>query len=240
MKAKHHAILSASSASRWMSCPGSIREIGKLPESERNRTSVYADEGTAAHALAEWCLRNNTNPYHELVPTHFAGELQDWEVTDEMREAVNVYCEEVEYHVNRLQGDIRIECPVKPLDRDDMWGTADVIIYELYGELVVIDFKYGKGVVVETEWNDQMMCYGLGGLREVGFDDVSTATLVVVQPRAPHEDGAVRRWTVQKEVLREFGGHLESAASATYDDDAPLNAGDHCRFCPAAPTCKAM
>lgn len=239
MSATSHAILNASSASRWMSCPGSIREIARLPDSERNQTSLYADEGTAAHTLAECCLRKS-DPAKAYLYEKISADLQDWEATEEMVDAVQVYLDEVAYHMNRLNGNLSIERHVQPLDRDDTGGTADVIIYEPFGELVVIDFKYGKGVVVQVDYNDQMMYYGLGALREVGFDDVSKVTLVIVQPRAPHEDGSVRRWVIQKEVLREFGDHLESAAVATQDPEAPLNAGPHCRFCPVTATCPAM
>ena len=240
MAATSHAILGASSATRWINCPGSVREIAALPASERNRTSTYADEGSAAHKLAEWCLRNGVGP-EGWDDEPIKGELQDWEVTQEMGDAVQVYLDEVSYHMDRLEpAKCFIECSVQPLDRDDLWGTADVMIYEDFGELVVIDFKYGKGVVVETDWNDQMMYYGLGALREIGVEDVSSVTLVVVQPRAIHPDGVVRRWTIPKDVLLEYGGQLESAANATRDPDAPLNSGDHCRFCPVAATCPAL
>lgn len=237
-----HAILGASSAARWISCPGSVREIAALPESERSKTSIYADEGTAAHTLAERCLRNGIVPGDYIEKMDIPGKLQDWPVTQEMAEAVQVYLDEVEYHLDRFKGpaEALVERSVQPILRDDMWGTADVIIHEQYGELVVIDFKYGKGIVVETDWNDQMMYYGLGALREIGYDDVSTVTLVVVQPRADHHDGPVRRWTCGKDVLMEFADQLEAAAEATKDPDALLKAGSHCRFCPVVPTCPAQ
>ncbi|MEE8551567.1 MAG: DUF2800 domain-containing protein [Gemmatimonadota bacterium] len=240
MSANPHAILGASSASRWLACPGSVREIAALPAGERNRTSTYADEGSAAHTLGEKCLTNSYSSAARFIDTLIPGKLQDWPVTDEMAESVQVYLDEVAYHVDRLKGQLFVEKSVKPIDRDDMWGTADAIIYEPFGELVVIDFKYGKGVVIETDWNDQMMYYGLGGLREIGFNDVSKVTLVVVQPRAIHVDGPVRRWFIGKDILRDFSDHLVSGADLTKDPDAPLKAGKHCRFCPVAPTCPAM
>lgn len=242
MAATSHAILGASSATRWMSCPGSVREIAALPESEQNRTSVYADEGTAAHTLAEQCLTNGLDP-NTLLGVMIKGELQEWEVTDEMADAVQVYLDEVERHVARFgNAVVEVERGVQPLDRDDMWGTADVIIHEPFGELVVIDFKYGRGIVVETDWNDQMMFYALGALREVGADDVSKVTIVVVQPRAFHVDGGVRPWTVQTSVLLEFADQLSSAAEATKDPNAVLHAGPWCsrHFCPVAATCPAL
>lgn len=43
-----HAYLSASSAERWIHCPGSARVATLFPESR----SPVADEGTLAHELA--------------------------------------------------------------------------------------------------------------------------------------------------------------------------------------------
>ena len=53
-----HAKLNASSAHRWIACPGCIRLIDSLPHGVSERTSRPASEGSAAHALGEWCLHN--------------------------------------------------------------------------------------------------------------------------------------------------------------------------------------
>ncbi len=223
-----------------MSCPGSILAIRSLPAAERDRTSAYADEGTAAHTLAEACLRRG-RPARDALGKMIRGKLQRWEVTEEMVDAVQIYLDEVNYHVERLGGELLIERTVRPLpDRDDMYGTGDAIVIETFGELIVIDLKYGKGVIVETDWNDQAMYYGLGSLEEIGRDDVSSVTIVIVQPRAPHPDGPVRRWTIPVEILTEFAEQLRAAADATAAPDAPLKAGEHCRFCPAAALCPAL
>jgi hypothetical protein len=244
MPAESHAILGASSASRWINCPGSVNAAAAMPSRDEEKTSLYADEGTAAHNLAEHCLTARELP-ENLIGATVRGKIQEWPITEEMAEAVHLYIDEVDYHVSRFGGPskvhVDIERSVKPLpDRDDLWGTADVMIYEPFGELVVLDFKYGRGIVVEVEWNDQMMFYGLGALQEIGVQDVSTVTIVVVQPRAPHPDGPVRRWTVGTDVLLEFADNLSAAADLTADPEAPLRAGDHCRFCPAAVPCPEM
>jgi hypothetical protein len=218
-----------------------------MPKGERERTSLYADEGTAAHNLAEFCLEGGSEASVYLGTTT-PGKVQDWPVTEEMVEAVQCYLDEKNFHVKRLSGDdgedcvhVSIESSVKPLpDRDDLWGTADLIIYEAFGELVVIDFKYGKGIVVEVEWNDQAMFYGLGALQKIGAKDVSKVTIVIVQPRAPHPKGPVRRWTVTPDVLLQFGEELRAAADLTADPEAPLLSGEHCRFCPAAVPCPEL
>ncbi len=256
MPATVHAILGASSASRWLACAGSPGAIDALPAYARDQSSIYAKEGTAAHYLSERCLAERSEP--ELYRGFWIGDHGvmsndaskpdlpgDWfEVDDEMVEAITLYLGEIYGHLERLgNAELTVERTVYPLPgrEEEMFGTADVIILEPYGELIVIDLKYGKGIVVETDWNDQAMYYGLGALREVGGDaDVSKVTLVIVQPRARHHDGPIRRWTLPADTLLEYADTLSAGADATKDPDAPLVAGDHCRFCPARPTCSAL
>ncbi len=253
-----HAVLGASSAHRWMTCLGSVREIAKLPKDEQNRSSVYAREGTAAHYLCERCLSTGESPSKFLgwwisdsgkiktPPQSTEDERQSgrwFEIGDEMIEAVEIYVAEIRYHLERLPGsELRIEQRVFPIPgrEKELFGTGDAMVIQPFGELVVGDFKYGKGVQVDIDWNDQLMYYGLGALRAVGEYDVSVVTLVIIQPRGIHEDGAIRRWTVTVQALLDFADHLASAADATRRSDAPLVPGDHCRFCPAAAHCTAL
>jgi len=48
-----HALLSPSSSERWISCPPSVR----MSEGIEEKPSEYAAEGTAAHSLCEYKLR---------------------------------------------------------------------------------------------------------------------------------------------------------------------------------------
>ena len=234
-----HAKLNASSAARWMACPGSIRLIDSLPPDQRDKGSVYARQGTAAHELGERCL------HHDLEPDHWEGdviEVEDDEffVDRDMIDAVQVYLDEVD---GRKRGFEDYTCwyeqRVAPFaDRDDMFGTADCVIYEPFSTLVVIDYKHGKGVPVEVERNAQAMYYGLGAIQTHDLHDVEEVELVIVQPRAPHTDGAVRTWGLATDELLDWGeGELRPAAERTADPDAPLAAGPHCRFCPAQAIC---
>jgi hypothetical protein len=120
-----------------------------------------------------------------------------------------------------------------------MFGTNDASIFLVFDHITVVDYKHGQGVVVEVEENEQELYYALGIAREVewAFD---TLDLLIVQPRARHEDGAVRRWSTTKAELRAFEERLRVAAIATEDPDAPLKAGEWCRFCRAAPICREL
>lgn len=253
MPASDHAILGASSATRWINCPGSVSAIAALPTKDRDNTSEYADEGTAAHALGEYILRKFgfDKSAHEFLGKKVKGELGSYEVDHEMADAVDVWTETASRHFGRLGNpEMLIEKRVQPLpDREDLFGTADTILIG-DDELVVIDYKHGKGIVVEVDWNDQMMYYALGALMKViarmpsnVMVPIKRVTLIIVQPRAIHQDGPVREWTIDPEILFEFGDTLRGAADRTKEPDAALKAGPWCRknFCPkAAKGCHAL
>lgn len=120
-----------------------------------------------------------------------------------------------------------------------MFGTNDVSVFLPFQSLVVFDYKHGQGVVVEVPENDQELYYALGKAREVdwAFEEL---TLVIVQPRARHAEGGVRRWTTTAARLREFEATLREAAHRTEDPDAPLAAGEWCTFCRAAAVCPEL
>jgi len=231
-----HAILGASSASRWINCPGSVREIAKLPKGDRNKTSVFADEGSCAHNLCQHCLENDTNAA-DHKGEFLAGELGTYEVNDEMVDAVQMYLDEIRRQMKRLgnsgTASFYIEKTVFPIPGDDaLYGTADFIAAEemIHSEMVVTDFKYGAGVVVEVDWNDQAMYYALGALQL--HPEIETIKLVIVQPRAMHREGPIRRVTLDRSHLLDFAGTIVGAAERTSDPNAPLSPGDWCKFCP--------
>jgi len=248
-----HANLGASNSKRWMNCPGSIRLIGQLPPEEQNRGSVYAREGNAAHGLATICLLNRKPPadfkgwwmvemldgeWLPCVPTD-KPKGEAFEVTDEMVEAMEEYTDSVYKSLADMGRDAElfVEERVQPLDREDMFGTADAIVYKPFGPLKVHDLKYGTGVKVEADHNSQTMYYGLGAIRRVGgWEMVESCELVINQPRA----GGERRFEISPRELAEWGDTLSAAADATKDPKAPLAAGDWCRFCPAAGRCPEL
>lgn len=254
-----HASLSPSSAKRWRNCPGSVREIGRLPDDERNRTSRYAEEGSGAHKLAEVCLRDGGDPVRflgyglrrpapgaefELIEPK-AAKSTDFIVTRDMADHVDTYLQAVRLDLARLPGSsLLIEQKVRALDeRDDVYGTADAIVWQPFGEVIVHDFKYGAGVTVEHIENDQARTYGLGALRAIGGpEDAESVTVVISQPRARHSDGPVRSEKIDARELWAWGKELLADANRTDDPDAPLVPGEWCRdsFCPLAATCPAI
>jgi len=230
-----HASLSASQSDRWMACPGSVALIATLPKGDRS--SPAAAEGTAAHEAAALCLQEGVTP-SELVGRMFNG----YEVTEEMAEALDVYVNYIGEAVERLKGSVLyVE---RPFDlswvRPDMWGTNDASISQPFAELLVGDYKHGKGVLVEVEDNTQLLYYAAGALEETA-DDPETVRMVIIQPRAFHVDGPIREWVVPADYVREWvERELGPAADRARQPGAPLKAGDHCRWCDAAGFCPEL
>lgn len=259
-----HSILGASGADRWMACPGSVRLSAEVPEDLRSAGSSYAREGTAAHGLAAHVLRSDDWDVSRFVggvveaeaevvwppdpefPSRLpeADEDHVFEITDDMADAVQVYVDEVADQIQRLGPAtlVMVERGVRPFaDRGDMFGTSDCILVQPFGEMVVLDYKHGRGVAVDASHNRQEMYYGFSAMREVGgAGNVEKVTLVVVQPRAPHVDGPIRRFEISSDELAAFGATLRAAAEATENPKAALISGDHCRWCPAKVVCPEL
>jgi hypothetical protein len=233
LPAKAHASLGASTSHRWMACPGSIRMSDGIPNIE----TPYAKEGTVAHAVAERCLTNRADP-HTLVGVNWDGV----EVTEDMTEFVGIfvdYCRKLMETATKHWIEYRFSL-ARLNPPEAMFGTSDFDAYDAAARrLTVVDLKYGQGVVVEAKENEQLRYYALGVALDLGAQgfEIEEVEMVIVQPRAPHPDGIVRSETISVLELVEWAGVLLDAARATQDPNAPLVAGSHCRFCPAAAVC---
>lgn len=222
-----HALFSPSSAHRWMACPASAR----INAAADDTPSPYAIEGTTAHELAEICLSQDTIPAH--LPTD-----GDWaKYPQDMRDHVQTYLDIVMSEQIRMDGRLLVEQRVDfsgyvPEGK----GTADAVIIG-DGELLVIDLKYGQGVRVGATNNPQLRLYALGAYEEHWADlgDDPKIRIMVVQPRLDH----ISEDSISASTLVEFGERAGKAATVGLRDNAPFAPGDHCRWCAAAPTCRA-
>lgn len=165
-----HAELSASSAHRWIACPASVQASRGMPDN----AGQAAEEGTAAHELAEQCLRKGLEP-HEFIGADFNG----FRVGLEMANLVKIY---TDYCRSLPQSFTFVERKVDySLWVPDGWGTADYISIK-EGEAWVVDLKFGR-VPVKADC-DQLKCYALGVHYEFGFDSqIDTIHMTIVQPR---------------------------------------------------------
>jgi hypothetical protein len=201
---------------RWSKCPGSVR----LSEGIESKSSKFAEEGTLAHEIA--AERLLTGKYREGVDP-------------EMLEHIDVYVKAVD---EMTVGDRLIEHQFDLSEvHPGLFGTCDAIVYNLEKKLLsVVDLKFGAGIPVEVTDNVQLKYYALGALLSTKAL-CNEVELVIIQPRCNHSDGPVRKWKLPTIDLLDFAADLKKYAEKTEDIFAPLSAGEHCRFCPAAGIC---
>jgi hypothetical protein len=103
---------------------------------------------------------------------------------------------------------------------------------------IVLDWKFGDGVVVDAVENAQGMFYAAASMRtpetQWVFDGADEVEIIIVQPPM------MRRWVTTPERIAKFERDLVSAVKAAQRPAAAFNAGDHCRWCAAKPVCPKM
>lgn len=234
-----HALLAASHASRWMNCPPSARLEEAWEAEHPSESSVYAEEGTLAHEIAEALLKAEVEGKEfdmskfEENPL-FSDDMYDY-VCDYVRYVLDVF-EEVK---GKTPDAILIV--EKRLDFShvvkDGFGTGDVcIIADDF--LHIIDLKFGKGVKVEAQKNSQLMLYAIGALRE--FDimyDIHRVALHIVQPRIQNFSS----WETSVEELYQWSEKgVKPAAKKAYEGKGVQKAGSHCKFCKVKSVCATL
>lgn len=251
-----HSPLGASSASRWMACPGSIHLIKKL--GIKDSAGEAAEQGTAAHEIFSRCMEEGATcePMDFMGQTVLVGENK-YVVDQNMVDALNIACNHVWETLAEARAEggeimLFIEESMKHSDHELMYGTVDVGIVILYKhkksvKIRIRDYKHGQGVVVEPT-SPQIKYYAvLIGDRLMqdrvieSFDDIEEISLAIMQPRIPHQDGLIREVIMTGPEL--WAWHVEElvpAMAETKNPNAIIQLGDHCRFCPAKSQCPAV
>lgn len=236
-----HSPLGPSQAKRYINCPGSVLLCESLPPESPTK---YAEEGQAAHKLAEYFLINRI--YEPDITLDWSTNLPEryrQYYSQEMVEHVRVY---TEYIQQQLQlGDIRAAYVEQTYNLDwlcpGIWGTCDFVIIKANGIIKVIDFKYGIGIVVEVKDNPQLMLYGLMAGKNPLDHKYRTdlVDLTIVQPRAYHPEGPIRHQSAMlyRELLKWGKNTVKKAVLETKDSKASLRCGDWCKFCRANCIC---
>ena len=238
MEERAHALLSASGAKRWMSCPPSARLEDNFAESK----SEYADEGSFAHTYAELLL---TSTLKLITKKEFKKQatllMTDSFYSSALEEYVQVY---VTIVIERLsEAKKRSKDAVMFIEQKldfsrwvtEGFGTGDAVIIA-DGILEIIDLKYGKGVPVSAESNPQLKLYGLGALD--AFEmlyDVNTVRMTIVQPRL---DSISSESILVDDLYAWAESEVVPKAALAFAGEGDFCAGDHCRFCRAKAQCR--
>ena len=219
-----------------------------MEEAYPRKSSKYADEGTAAHNLAAMVLQgaNDGAPAKDYIGARIDVDNGTVIVTEDMVRHVEEYVS----HVRSIQEDAIVTMIEQRVEFGgfigvpEQFGTADCLAFTDTG-MVVLDLKYGAGVPVDPEENEQLQMYGLGCLDvadAVGLD-VDRVWLAIHQPRL----GGYKEWETSAENLREFAKEAEERAADVErarqaNDITPfLRPGEkQCKFCDAKAQCPAL
>ncbi|WP_460056386.1 DUF2800 domain-containing protein [Pseudolactococcus yaeyamensis] len=225
----NHALLSASSSSRWTHCPPSAR----LGESFENKTSDYAKQGTDAHSLCEYKLQ-------QLLGFKIQAPILDY-YDEEMETCTESYATYVMAEMAKAKE--TCSDPVVIIEQrldfskyvPEGFGTGDCLIIA-DGTLSLIDMKYGVGILVDAFENPQMMCYALGALELFdGIYDITEVKMTIFQPRRDN----ISTYTLTKEMLVGWATTvLMPAAALAFKGEGEFNCGKWCTFCPAKNVCR--
>jgi len=234
-----HALLSASGSKRWLSCTPSAHLEQQFPES----TSLYAEEGTFAHSLAELKLNRALN---YMKPSAFKKKLVELQKNPLWSPGMEEYIDQYAAIIGEKYMTAKKSCPdVRVLLEErldfsewvpDGFGTGDVVIIA-DGILEIIDLKYGKGVPVSAEDNTQMRLYALGAVTQYGLlYDFDLVRMTIIQPRLD----SVSTDEISVSGLLKWGDEVvRPLAIKAIAGEGELVAGEHCTFCRARATCRA-
>ena len=228
---KHSSIVGGSTAKRVIGCPGSVALCAKMPPKP---SSKYADEGTLLHNVMDVILSTGQTPESCIGMSYGGIKLTDELINEKVYPALAALDavdpnKEMEYATETRVGfgDLL----------PGVFGSTD-LLGRIGNRAFILDWKFGSGVPVDAEDNPQLMFYAAAAMRtpEVQwvFDNIEEIECIIVQPPS------VKRWVTDKKRIKAFEQELLMAVKIAQLPDAPINIGDHCRWCAAKPTCPKM
>lgn len=208
-----HSPIGPSSAKRILACPGSIELVAKAPKQE---SSKYAEEGTLAHEVAEAYVLGNKIPSS---------------ATEEMIEGAKMYAgliEDIMLAADVINLPVLLEAKVCATSiRADAYGTCDA--YLIADDVLhVIDYKFGKGVKVKVENNEQLLMYATAVIDTVIKERLNNIVLWIVQPR----NGGISKWQICFNDIEAFRAKMKASLQSQ-----ELRISESCRWCPALAFC---
>ncbi len=227
----HSNIVGGSTAKRVINCPGSVALVQKMPPKPSNE---HADRGTLLHNTMEEILTSGEAPEHFLGARYKDQILTQDLIDEKVKPALEA--------LDAIDPDQTMEYEVETrVGFGDLlpgvFGSTD-LIGRIGNRAVVLDWKFGDGVMVEVEENPQLMFYAAAAMRTKearwAFDGATEIEMVIVQPPE------VRRWVTTPERIAKFEKELVVAVKTALKDNAPLTVGDHCRWCAGKPICPKM
>ena len=218
---QHSKIVGGSTAKRVINCPGSVALVAEMPPQP---SSKYAEEGTLLHDAISHFLGADGGAFGAPIELIEEKLLPALALLDEVDpDKTMEYEVETRVHFGDLLPGV--------------FGSTD-LMGRIGNKAIILDWKFGAGVPVPAEENEQLMFYAAAAMRtpeaQWVFDGATEVELIIIQPPA------IKRWTTTIERIKEFEQTLVRAVKLAQQPDAPLKNGDHCRWCAAKPVCPVM
>jgi hypothetical protein len=225
---QHSNIVGGSTAKRVISCPGSVALVNKMP---KQPSSEHADRGTLLHNAISEILEGRP----DVVGSVYEGQVLTQELFDEKIVPALAALDEIDPTQNMVY---EVETRVGFGDLlPGVFGSTD-LVGRIGDRAVVLDWKFGDGVVVDAVENPQLMFYAAASMRteaaQWAFEGATEVECIIVQPPM------IKRWVTTKERIKQFEQELVQAVKAAQQPDAKLAVGDHCRWCTGKPICPKM
>ena len=229
--ANHSKVVGGSTAKRVIGCPGSVALCATMPPKP---SSKYADEGTLLHDAIAQVLDKNVKPESLLGMTYQDQVLTQDLIDNKLHVALDLLMEVDP----KLEMEYAVETEVGFGDfLPDVFGSCD-LLGRIGNRAIVLDWKFGDGVSVGVEENEQLLFYAAAAMRTESvkwvFDGATEIECVIIQPPS------LKRWVTTVERVKQFEVQLLQAVKASEKKDAPIAVGEHCRWCSAKPVCPKM
>lgn len=230
-----HAPVAPSSMALTVACQAWIKLAEGLPPEPPTPESM---EGDAADWVRRQYTAGNELPYGSPIP--LPG---NFTVTYDMIHGAKLWVDTIGYGST---SNVPVVC--ERIHPTACWGEPDGWTWlPIEKRLRLPDYKYGFGIVDVFE-NWQLLTYASGLLDTLDLVDSEVMVeFIIVQPRAYHRDGPVRKWIVRGDQLRTFWNQAYMAALRAYPDPVHGSLGPpaeatvnvHCELCPARSVCEA-
>jgi len=227
----HSNIVGGSTAKRVINCPASVRLVQQMPPQPE---SEHAARGTLLHNVIAELLEFDKRPEQCLGAT-YKDQILTPELLDEKIIPALALLDEVD---PEKKMEYMVETRVAFGDYlPDVFGSTD-LLGRKGKRAIVLDWKFGDGVLVDAENNPQLLFYAAAAMRTPAaqwiFEGAEEIECIIVQPPS------IRRWVTTPERIKQFEQELLYAVRLSSWPEAPFATGDHCRWCPAKPICPRM
>ena len=241
ISAPAHSPFGGSIAARILGCPASVNLVAKVP-AELKRASVYANRGTALHAVMTALLHEDGgNPESFIGQTIEGYTITGDDIENSVAPAYDHAAELIDAPGAEYYLEKRLNFPML-----DAFGTADLLV-RIDCTVYVVDFKFGQGVRVQALYPDgeedvinaQLLFYAAAARHTYPnfFAGVEAIVLEIIQPNSIDETEPTSATAVTHDELDAFIAAYSSACKEALSDAPRLTRGTWCRFCPAKPIC---